>query len=92
MQEIAQKLQGALNVVQGIQSIIGLKEAYEDLKIILGITTTAQKGLTVANEAEAVSAQTAAAANRGLAASLGPIVLILGALAAAYGCVTTEGT
>jgi predicted nuclease with TOPRIM domain len=84
VQEIAQRLQGALNVVQGIQSIIGLKEAYEDVKIILGITTTAQKALTVANEAEAVSAQTAAAANRGLAASLGPIVLILGALAAAY--------
>lgn len=84
VQEIAQKLQGVLNVAQGISSIVQLGEAYQDLKVVLGITTTAQKALTVANEAEAVSAQTAAVANRGLAASLGPIVLILGALAAAY--------
>jgi hypothetical protein len=84
VEAIARKLQGALNIIQGIQSIIGLKEAYQDLKVVLGLTTTAQQTLAVANEAEAVSAQTATVANRGLAASLGPIVLIVGALAAAY--------
>jgi hypothetical protein len=84
VEAIARKLQGALNIIQGIQSIIGLKEAYQDLKVVLGLTTTAQQTLAVANEAEAASAQTAAVANRGLAASLGPIVLIVGALAAAY--------
>ena len=84
VEAIAKKLQGALNIIQGIQSIIGLKEAYQDLKIVLGLTTTAQQTLAVANEAEAASAQTATVANRGLAASLGPIILIVGALAAAY--------
>jgi hypothetical protein len=84
VEAIARKLQGALNIIQGIQSIIGLKEAYEDLRVILGLTTTAQQTLAIANEAEAASAQTATVANRGLAASLGPIILIVGALAAAY--------
>lgn len=84
VEAIAKKLQGALNIIQGIQSIIGLKEAYQDLKIVLGLTTTAQQTLAVANEVEAASAQTAAVANRTLASSLGPIVLIVGALAAAY--------
>jgi len=84
VQKLAMKLQGALNVVQGVQSIIELKEAYDDLKVVLGFTTAAQKSLAVANEVEAASAQTAAVANRSLAASLGPIVLIVGALAAAY--------
>ena len=84
VQKIAQRLQGALNVAQGVQSIFQLKEAYQDLKVVLGLTATAQKGLAVANEVEAASAQTAAVANRSLAASLGPIVLIVGALAAAY--------
>ena len=84
VEAIARKLQGALNIIQGIQSIIGLKEAYQDLRVVLGLTTTAQQTLAVANEAEAASAQTATVANRGLAASLGPIILIVGALAAAY--------
>lgn len=84
VQKLAMKLQGALNVVQGVQSIIQLREAYDDLKVVLGFTTAAQKSLAVANEVEAASAQTAAVANRSLAASLGPIVLIVGALAAAY--------
>jgi len=84
VQKIAMRLQGVLNVAQGVQSIFQLKEAYQDLKVVLGLTATAQRGLAVANEVEAASAQTAAVANRSLAASLGPIVLIVGALAAAY--------
>lgn len=84
VQKLAMKLQGALNVVQGIESIVQLTKAYNDLKVVLGFTATAQKSLAVANEVEAASAQTAAVANRSLAASLGPILLILAAATAAW--------
>lgn len=84
VQKITQKLQGFLNLTQGLNSVVGLKDAFKDLRVVLTSATVAQGALTAANEAEAVSAETAAVANKSLAASLGPIVLIVGAIAAAY--------
>jgi hypothetical protein len=89
VQKIAQKLQGALNIAQGIQSIVGLKEAYEDVKAVLGFTTAAQNTLTTAQGAGKLATEGAAAANVKFAASLsatgiGAIVIALGALVGAF--------
>jgi hypothetical protein len=84
VQRIAAKLQGFLNLTQGLNSVLGLKDAFKDLRLVLTASTTAQAGLTAANEAEAASATVASNANRGLMASLGPILLVVGAIAAAY--------
>ena len=88
VQQIAQRLQGALNIAQGIQSIVGLKEAYDDVKVVLGFTTAAQNTLTVATEAGAAATTGAATATRGFAAALtstgiGAIVVAIGALVGA---------
>jgi hypothetical protein len=88
VQKIASKLQGALNIAQGIQSIVGLKEAYEDVKSVLGFTTAAQTALTTATTAGTVATEGAAVATRGFAAALtstgiGAIVVALGALVGA---------
>ena len=89
VQKIAQKLQGALNIAQGLQSIGDLKEAYEDVKTVLGFTTAAQNTLTTATTAGSAATSGAAAAARGFAAALastgiGAIVVALGALAGAF--------
>jgi hypothetical protein len=89
VQAIASKLQGALNIAQGIQSIVDLKESYEDIKSVLGFTTVAQNTLTGAQNANKLATEGAAAANVKFAASLsatgiGAIVVALGALAGAY--------
>jgi len=89
VQKIAQKLQGALNIVQGIQSIVQLKEAYQDVKIVLGITTAAQSALTTATTAGAAATTGATTATLGFSAALtatgiGAIVLALGALVGAF--------
>jgi hypothetical protein len=83
VQEIAQKLQGALNVVQGIQSIKGLKEAYQDVKIVLGLTTAAQGALTTATTAGSVATTGAATATRSFTAALAsnPVGLVAVAVA-----------
>lgn len=85
VQAIATRLQGALNVVQGVQSIIQLKETYQDVKAVLGLTTVAQTTLTTATTAGTVATNGAAVATRGFAAALsstgiGAIVVALGAL------------
>jgi hypothetical protein len=89
VQKVAQQLQGALNIAQGIQSIVGLKEAYEDVKAVLGFTTAAQTALTTATTTGTVATEGAAVATRGFAAALtatgiGAIVVALGALAGAF--------
>jgi hypothetical protein len=89
VQEIAQKLQGALNVVQGIQSIKGLKEAYQDVKIVLGLTTAAQGALTTATTAGSVATAGAATATRSFTAALasnpvGLVAVAVASLAGAY--------
>jgi len=89
VQRIAQKLQGALNLVQGVQSIIGLKEAYEDIKVVLGLTTTAQAALTTTTVAGTAATEGATLATRAFSVALtatgiGAIVVALGALVGAW--------
>jgi hypothetical protein len=89
VQQIASKLQGALNVVQGVQSIVQLKEAYQDVKAVLGFTTVAQQTLTTATAAGTVATNAGSVAARGFAAALtstgiGAIVVAIGALAGAF--------
>lgn len=89
VQRIAQKLQGALNLVQGVQSIIGLKEAYEDIKVVLGLTTAAQAALTTTTVAGTAATEGATLATRAFSVALtatgiGAIVVALGALVGAW--------
>ena len=89
VQKIAMRLQGALNVVQGIASIKQLKEAYQDVKVVLGVTTAAQNVLTTATTAGGVAATGAATATRGFTAALlanpfTAIAVAIGAVAGAF--------
>lgn len=54
--KLAMRLQGALNVAQGIASLKSLKEGYQDLKVVLGVTTAAQVTQNAAQNAGVVSA------------------------------------
>ena len=60
VEALAMKLQGALNITQGIASIGQLKESFTDLQIILGFTTATQKGLTAAQKEQALASAAAA--------------------------------
>lgn len=91
VEEIARKLQGALNLAQGINSVLGLKDAFANLRIVLGLTTTAQAAAatattatTVATEAQAAASTAAGVATRGFTAALlsNPITAVAVALAA----------
>jgi len=89
VEELAMKLQGALNITQGIASIGALKESLQDVKVVLGFTTAAQESLTVAKEVDVAVTEGATVANKTFIASLAtnPIFLVvaaIGALAAAY--------
>ena len=85
VEQLAMQLQGALNITQGIASLGQLKEAYQDVKVVLGFTTVAQEAMTVANTAEAASATAAATATAGFgtalaATGIGAIVIAIGVL------------
>jgi len=85
VEQIAMQLQGALNITQGIASLGALKEAYQDVKVVLGFTVVAQEAMTVANTAEAASATAAATATAGFgtalaATGIGAIVIAIGVL------------
>jgi len=54
--KLAMRLQGALNVAQGIASLKQLKESYADIKVVLGVTTAAQVTQNAAQNAGVVSA------------------------------------
>ena len=54
--KVAMRLQGALNVAQGIASLKQLKESYADIKVVLGVTTAAQVTQNAAQNAGVVSA------------------------------------
>ena len=89
VEELAMKLQAALNITQGIASIGALKESLEDVKVVLGFTTAAQKTLTAAKETDVLVTNAGTAANKTFTASLAtnPIFLTvaaIGALAGAY--------
>ena len=87
VEELAMKLQGALNITQGIASFGALKESLQDVKVVLGFTTSAQEALTVATEAEAVATTEATVATKGFTASLltNPIFLTVAAIGALVG-------
>jgi len=53
--KLAMRLQGALNVAQGIASLKQLKESYADIKVVLGVTTAAQVTQNAAQNAGVVS-------------------------------------
>jgi hypothetical protein len=89
VEELAMKLQGALNITQGIASLGALKESLADIKVVLGFTTVAQEGLTTAKEVDIAVTNAGTTANKTFIASLAanPIFLVvaaIGALAAAY--------
>ena len=46
--KLAQQFQGVLNLTQGINSVLQLKDVYTQLRLVLGVTTVAQRGLTTA--------------------------------------------
>ena len=69
VEALAMKLQGALNITQGIASIGNLKESFNDLKVILGFTTGATGTLTAAQRAQAIAAAQAAAGTATLTAA-----------------------
>lgn len=88
VEQIAMQLQAALNITQGIASLGALKEAYQDVKVVLGFTVVAQEAMTAANTAEAASATAAATATTGFGAALaatgiGAIVVGIGVLVGA---------
>ncbi len=80
--KLGQQFQGVLNITQGINSIVQLKDVYSQLGTILGFTTSAQKALTTA-EVEGTVVQ------KGLNAAMAanPIGLIVVALTALIGAV-----
>ena len=75
--KLAQQFQGVLNLTQGINSVLQLKDVYGQLRLVLGITTTAQQGLNTAEVA-------GTAATRGLTAALAanPFTAVAVAIAA----------
>jgi hypothetical protein len=46
--KLAQQFQGVLNLTQGINSVLQLKDVYTQLRLVLGVTTVAQRGLNTA--------------------------------------------
>ncbi len=68
--KLAQQFQGVLNLTQGINSVLQLKDVYTQLRLVLGVTTVAQRGLTVATTAEAAATTGATVATRGFTAAL----------------------
>ena len=89
VEEAAKRLQGALNLAQGINSVLGLKDAFGNLRTVLGLTTAAQTGLGAATTATTVATEGAAGAARGFglaltATGIGAIVVALGGLIAAW--------
>jgi chromosome segregation ATPase len=54
--KLAQQFQGVLNLTQGINSVLQLKDVYGQLRLVLGVTATAQRGLNVAMAANPAGA------------------------------------
>lgn len=87
VKKIAEKLQGFLNLTQGLNSVIGLKDAFKDLRVVLTAATASQTALASATTGVAVAegAATAGATAFGVAftAATGGIILLIGGLVAA---------
>ena len=56
--KLAQQFQGVLNLTQGINSVLQLKDVYTQLRLVLGVTTAAQSGLNAAMLANPIGALT----------------------------------
>jgi hypothetical protein len=89
VEALAMKLQGALNITQGIASLGALKESLQDVKVVLGFTTAAQNTLTSAKETDIAVTKAGEIANKEFTASLAPnpvfiAVAAIGALVGAY--------
>ena len=54
--KLAQQFQGVLNLTQGINSVLQLKDVYTQLRLVLGVTTVAQRGLNTAMLANPIGA------------------------------------
>lgn len=65
VQKALLKVQGALALSQGINQVLGLKDAFSNLRAVLGLTTAAQVTNTAATEAGAVAQGANAAATAG---------------------------
>ena len=65
VQKALLKVQGALALSQGINQVLGLKDAFSNLRAVLGLTTAAQVANTAATEAGAVAQGANAAATAG---------------------------
>jgi hypothetical protein len=88
--KLAQQFQGVLNVTQGINSVLQLKDVYTQLRLVLGVTTVAQEGLKAATIATTVAEEGAVVATNALNVSLksllvtaGPYLIILSILGVA---------
>lgn len=84
VQKALLKVQGALALTQGLQSVLGLKDAFRDLRIVLGITSAAQTAVNASQVAGAASANifTAATARLNAVMLANPVGIVVAALAA----------
>lgn len=48
LNETLMKMQGLLNLTQGVNSVMQLKDAFTNLRVVLGLTAVAEEGVTVA--------------------------------------------
>jgi hypothetical protein len=80
--KLAQQFQGVLNLTQGINSVLQLKDVYGQLRLVLGLTTAAQTGLNTATVAGATATRglTAAIASNPLGALAVALTVVVGAL------------
>jgi hypothetical protein len=88
VQKIAAKLQGFLNLTQGLNSVLGLKDAFSNLRVVLTAATASTTSLAVATEGVAVAegAATVGATNFGIAftAATGGVLLLIAGVIAAF--------
>lgn len=93
VEKIAQKLQGALNLAQGINSVMGLKDAFANLKVSLGLATVAQEAMTTAEVAGTTATRglTAALASNPFTAAAVAIAAVVAAVVA-YTAATEDNT
>ena len=80
--KLAQQFQGVLNLTQGINSVLQLKDVYGQLRLVLGLTSAAQTGLNTATVAGATATRglTAAIASNPLGALAVALTVVVGAL------------
>ena len=87
VQKALLKVQGALALSQGINQVLGLKDAFTNLRAVLGLTTAAQVANAAATEASGDAAAGAAVKTQVFNAALkvNPIIIALGAVTALAG-------